>query len=262
MIRTVALTVAVLAFFPLAACADQIDVVLSGYASAATACADPKLAPYCQTINGAPVWNQGAVFPAAATINGQAVTGYAVILSFVDKALSLWPVWKGDSNASLILDRDTSAVLYSNVSMSGSLCLSPMPAGAATNCFAVTSVAQAAAQAKYAAALAAGLTVTWTTSTTLNGTYPLGADPITGASIQTELLGELASFGANGTFTNGQASRGWPTAGGGYVNFTVAQFKAFATAQAAYLDALATAEAIAAAGGTASWPSANVTISQ
>jgi hypothetical protein len=71
---------------------------------------------------------------------------------------------------------------------------------------------------------------------------------------------ETVSILTNGTFTNGQTTRNWPNAEGSFQPFTIAQFKALATAIAQYLDALATALATASAGGSPSWPSANITI--
>jgi hypothetical protein len=112
-----------------------------------------------------------------------------------------------------------------------------------------------AAQATYAAAIAAGLTATWSTSTTLNGTYALDQ------TTQFTMTAETVSILTNGTFTNGQTTRNWPNAAGAFQSFTLAQFKALASAIALYLDGLASALAVASAGGAASWPSATVTIS-
>jgi len=109
-------------------------------------------------------------------------------------------------------------------------------------------------QQTFAAALAVGLTVTWTTSTTLNGIYAL--DPATQFNITTEIVSILK----NGTFTNGQATRGWPTTDSTYPVFTVAQFGALATIVALYVDALNAAQATALAGGSPTWPNASVTI--
>lgn len=115
------------------------------------------------------------------------------------------------------------------------------------------SAAQAAA-AQYAAALAAGLTLSWSTSTTLDGTYDI--DPQTQAYIS----GEITSILMNGTFTNGQPTRVWLDAASAPHTFSIAQFKAFATQVALTVDALLTAQATAAAGGSATWPSASATI--
>lgn len=115
------------------------------------------------------------------------------------------------------------------------------------------SAAQTAAM-QYAAAVAAGLTVTWTVSATLNGTYAL--DPTT----QFNMTAETVSLVTNSVFTNGQSTRNWPTLSGTFLSFTVAQFKALATAIALYLDQLASAQATAAAGQSTAWPSASVTI--
>ena len=113
--------------------------------------------------------------------------------------------------------------------------------------------AQIAATA-FNAALAAGLTVNWTTSTALNGTY--GVSQID----QFNITAETVSILTNNTFTNGQATRGWPTIAGVYATFTVAQFKAFATAAALYVDELQSAYATASAGQPTTWPPAITTI--
>jgi hypothetical protein len=73
---------------------------------------------------------------------------------------------------------------------------------------------------------------------------------------------EIVSILKNGTFTNGQTTKNWPQANGSFANFTIAQFEALATAQSLYLDQLAGAQMTASAGGSPTWPSANVTINQ
>lgn len=117
-----------------------------------------------------------------------------------------------------------------------------------------TAAAAANAAAQYAAATGAGLAVTWSSSTGLNGTYALDQ------TTQFNMTAEAVSILTNGMFANGQSTRNWPTAAGAFLSFTIAQFKALATAIALYLDQLATAQATAAAGGSATWPSASVTV--
>lgn len=118
-------------------------------------------------------------------------------------------------------------------------------------------------QQRYAAAVAAGLTVTWQTSTTLNATYPLGNDPITQTPIAVEALAELSNIAAKGTFISGATTRNWPDVTGTPHAMTVAQFQAMYGACAAYLDALATALGAALLpNGTWAPPSATVTLDQ
>jgi hypothetical protein len=114
-----------------------------------------------------------------------------------------------------------------------------------------------AAQTQYNNMIAAGLTITWTTSTALNATY--GCDPTTTFNITAESISILM----NSTFTNGQGTRMWPATVNGaatFINFTVAQFKTLATTIGQYVDALAAASVSAAAGQPTTWPSATVTL--
>lgn len=120
-----------------------------------------------------------------------------------------------------------------------------------------------AAQAQYAAAIAAGLAITWTGSAPLNATYPLGLDPITQTPIAVEALAELSNIAAKGTFISGATTRNWPDVTGTPHAMTVAQFQAMYGACAAYLDALATALGAALLpNGTWAPPSATVTLDQ
>ena len=105
-----------------------------------------------------------------------------------------------------------------------------------------------------AQALAQGVVVTSTATPALNGTY--ACDAATQSAIQAELV----SFLTNGTFTNGQTSRVWPDVSGGFPQFTEAQFKTFATAIAAYVDAVDAAEETLLAGGSATFPANTATI--
>jgi len=91
----------------------------------------------------------------------------------------------------------------------------------------------AAAAAASAAAFAAGLAITSTGTPALNGTYPI--DPATQAHIQAEVVSILL----NGTFADGTGTVVWlDTAGASHTFASVAAFKAFASAVAAYVAAL------------------------
>ena len=98
-------------------------------------------------------------------------------------------------------------------------------------------------------ALASGVTLTWSASPALNGTYAL--DQITQANITAESVSMLM----NNAFTSGQLQRYWPDVSGTPHQFTIAQFKLFATTIAAYVDSLNAAQA-----GQAAWPSNAVSV--
>ena len=100
------------------------------------------------------------------------------------------------------------------------------------------------------AMLAAGLSITSTSTPALNGTY--AADAIT----QSNVMAEMVSLLANAAFTNGTTTLAWPDATGAPHNFTAAQFKAFATAEGQFVGVLA--PVIATNAGTL--PSASATI--
>ena len=117
-----------------------------------------------------------------------------------------------------------------------------------------TLTAAQAAQGLYNAALAAGVNLTWSSSTALNGTYDIDKDT------QSDITAETVSLLLNNTFTNGQTTRNWLDYSFAAHSFTIAQFKAFSTAIALYVDALIMAQSMAGAGQTATWPSANITI--
>jgi hypothetical protein len=117
-----------------------------------------------------------------------------------------------------------------------------------------TAAVAANAQALYKAALTGPLALTFSTSTTLNDSYNIDQ------ATQFNISAELVSILVNGTLTNGLTSRNWPTASGNFRMMTVAQFKAFATAVALYIDQAQTAYATAAAGQVAAWPSVNITV--
>jgi hypothetical protein len=130
---------------------------------------------------------------------------------------------------------------------------SPSDLAAAFPNHAAASIA-AAALAQWQAMLVGPLTMTFSTSTSLNGNYSI--DP----GSQFNITAEIVSILVNGTFTNGLTNRNWPTANGGFANMNVAQFKAFSTATALYIDQAQTAYAMAAAGQVAAWPSASITV--
>jgi hypothetical protein len=104
------------------------------------------------------------------------------------------------------------------------------------------------------AAIVAGIVLTWTTSTMLNGTYAMDS-----ATLNT-LAMQRSSLLANGTFANGTALQAWYMADATKVNMSAIQFKLFATAVFKYYDVLVQAQAAQAAGGTPTWPSNAVTI--
>jgi hypothetical protein len=98
-------------------------------------------------------------------------------------------------------------------------------------------------------AISYGVTLIWTISTTLNGAYAI--DPQT----QNNITAETVSILLNNTFTNGQATRYWMDTQNSVHQFTIPQFKLFATTIAAYVSSLH-----AALGGQAAWPSNAITI--
>lgn len=112
----------------------------------------------------------------------------------------------------------------------------------------------AAAATNYQNAIFAGIVLTWTTSTTLNGTYAL--DQIT--------MGKLNSIWtvvlANGTFPNGTALQPWHRMDGTSVTMSSPQFKAFGTAVSKYVAALDAAQFSQAGGGSPTWPSNAVSV--
>jgi|SRR5215469_3676589 len=105
-------------------------------------------------------------------------------------------------------------------------------------------------QQQFDSATASGVTLSWSSSTGLNGTYAV--DPTT----QNNITAEGVSILMNNAFTNGQQTRYWPELNGTPHQFTVAQFKIFSTAIAAYVDSLNAAMA-----GQAPWPSNALSVS-
>ena len=100
------------------------------------------------------------------------------------------------------------------------------------------------------AAMATGLTLTSTGTPALSGAY---AVDVTAQVITSQVTSILL----NGTFADGTGSVAWPDTAGALHTFTIAQFKVFATAVAAYVAALFKAIN----GISTTLPSGSVTIS-
>lgn len=84
-------------------------------------------------------------------------------------------------------------------------------------------------------ALAAGVAVTFATSTALDGLYACDE------STNNKVIAQIVSIQKNGTFTNGQTTRAWPATVDGKVallTFDIPQFEALATAIGLYVDQL------------------------
>jgi hypothetical protein len=80
-----------------------------------------------------------------------------------------------------------------------------------------------------AALLARGLAVTSTATPALNATYP------TTPTAQQQVIAEITSILLNGAFADGASTIEWPDVTGGGHAFDVVQFKALATAIAAFV---------------------------
>lgn len=113
---------------------------------------------------------------------------------------------------------------------------------------------RATAQSTFDAALASGLTMTWTASTALNDTYPIDT------ATQVRMLAERLSVSVNGTFTNGTNQLTWYSSAGTQHSMSMTQAGLFVRAVWQYLTALFVARATALGGGTPTWPSPNITI--
>ena len=112
----------------------------------------------------------------------------------------------------------------------------------------------ALAQMTYDAAIAAGVILTWTSSTTLNGTYAIDQQTMVQLnSVWTVLM-------ANNFFPNGTALQPWKQMNGTGVKMGSPQFKNFGTALSKYVAQLGEARDAQAGGGTPTWPSNQVTI--
>lgn len=102
----------------------------------------------------------------------------------------------------------------------------------------------------------AGLTITSTSNSTLNGVYALDdATRQNAAGVATYVM-------LNSRFPAGMATFAWPDINGvAHLGFTISQFQAFATAMADYVTALDFAKiALAAAGTFTAWPTPTATI--
>lgn len=113
---------------------------------------------------------------------------------------------------------------------------------------------QVEAQSTFEAALSAGVTLTWTTSTSLNDTYPIDT------ATQVRMVVERLSVAVNSTFTNGTTTLTWFGITGAQHSMSMSQAGAFVKSVWAYLTALFVARATAANGGTPAWPSSNVIV--
>ncbi|MDE2468202.1 MAG: hypothetical protein KGL35_05540 [Bradyrhizobium sp.] len=81
------------------------------------------------------------------------------------------------------------------------------------------------------ALLAGPVTITSTSTPALNGSYGITAQD------QAHVLSEVQSIMLNGTFADGSSTVAWPDASGVVHTFSVAEFKAFATAIGAFVAA-------------------------
>jgi hypothetical protein len=112
----------------------------------------------------------------------------------------------------------------------------------------------ATGETQFQAALAGGITITWSVSTALNDTYPIDT------ATQVRMLAERVSVAVNATFTNGTTSLTWFGITGTSHTMTVAQAGIFVKVIWTYITALFVARATAAAGGVPSWPTAAVAV--
>ena len=79
------------------------------------------------------------------------------------------------------------------------------------------------------AAINAGVEITSTSTAALNATYPINA------TAQAQISAEVTAILLNGTFADGASTVIWLDVTGAQHTFTVAQFKTFASAVAAYV---------------------------
>jgi hypothetical protein len=106
----------------------------------------------------------------------------------------------------------------------------------------------------FESALASGITLTWSTSTALNDTYPIDT------ATQVRMLAERVNVSANGTFTNGTTTLTWYGLSGTQHTMSLSQANLFVQAVWKYLTALFVQRAVSASGASPSWPSPNVSI--
>jgi hypothetical protein len=109
-------------------------------------------------------------------------------------------------------------------------------------------------EATFEAALAAGIVLTWSSSTALNDSYPIDT------ATQVRMLAERVSVAVNSTFTNGTTTLTWYGLTGTVHTMSMTQAGLFVKAVWQYLTALFVARAVAASGGTPTWPSSSVSI--
>ena len=86
-------------------------------------------------------------------------------------------------------------------------------------------------QQLYANAISSGLTINWTESNNLNGTFNVDDQS------RSFIVAETVSILLNNTMTNGANSRYWQDASGNLHLISVTQFVIFATTVAQYVDA-------------------------
>jgi hypothetical protein len=101
----------------------------------------------------------------------------------------------------------------------------------------------------YATAVSSSVTLTWSVSTSLNGTYALDVNT------QVQLIG---AYLASANFSH--APIAWYMQNGTAVSFTTTQANLFGAAIWGYLTAIRAAQAAQAAGGTPTWPSSSISI--
>lgn len=106
----------------------------------------------------------------------------------------------------------------------------------------------------YAAALAAGITVTSTSTPALNAVYSINLQA------QGNVAAIAASIGAAQGLPDGATTVNWLDSAGGSHAFTAAQFLALADAIRNYVYNLLITDAALNSGGTATWPTATATI--
>lgn len=110
------------------------------------------------------------------------------------------------------------------------------------------------ATAQAAALIAGGVTLTSIGTPALNGTYAIDN------GTRANLLAISLYVSVNGVLPNGAATQKWPDMAGTVHLFTVITFKAFAKAVTDFVTAVNVALATINSGGSASFPSPNLTI--
>lgn len=108
--------------------------------------------------------------------------------------------------------------------------------------------------ATYQQHIAAGAVLTWSSSTTLNGTYPI--DSTTMVTINAIYINVIG----HNQYPSGNVVRPWPDINGVLHNMSVVQYKLFGDALIKYVDALIIAQQNAALGNTVTWPPNTISI--